>query len=126
MVVEIGEAREQLGRDTWRLAEEFANNMKHDKRPFYIVYAAKYDPHVSTTLGTGAFKQAFKAYYQRPPAILGILVWYVDNNLGKFEFVPELSAPPDVPIDPNLLSDKASDASSRVMVQGEKLHALVS
>jgi hypothetical protein len=67
-----------------------------------------------------------KAYFSKPPVILGILVWYVDNKLGLFEFRPELSAPPDVPLDPKLLSDKASDASARVSLQGEKLKAIVS
>jgi hypothetical protein len=58
--------------------------------------------------------------------ILGILVWYVDNEKGIFEFRPELSAPHDVPLDPKLLSDKASDASASVAEQGEKLKVIVS
>jgi hypothetical protein len=67
-----------------------------------------------------------KAYYAKPPVILGILVWYVDNEKGIFEFRPELSAPHDVPLDPKLLSDKASDASASVAEQGEKLKVIVS
>lgn len=122
----IGDSREQWGLDVWHKAEEFANNMKREVRPFYIVYACKQDKPASEKLGKGVYRQAFKAYYDRPTAMLGLLVWYVSNTEGKFEFIPELSAPPDVPIDPSLLSDKASDASERVMVQGEKLKALVS
>ncbi len=109
-----------------QMAEDFANNMKHERRPFYIVYACKEDKGISNQLGRSAFKQAIKAYYDKPPAMLGILVWYVDHRKGEFRFIPELSAPPDVPLDPSLLSDKASDASERVSLQGEKLKALVS
>lgn len=126
MAQEIGESREKWGNDIWQMAEEFANNMKSEVKPFYIVYAAKYDPHSSEKAGCGVFRQTMKAYYTRPPAILGILVWYVDNAQGIFEFIPELSAPPDVPLDPSLLSDKASDASDRVAAQGQKLKVLVS
>jgi hypothetical protein len=121
MVQEIGESREKWGWDVWKMAEEFANNMKTEVKPFYIVYAAKQDKS-----NPSVFRQTIKAYYKRPQAMLGILVWYVDNAQGIFQFIPELSAPPDVPLDPNLLSDKASDASPRVMEQGEKLKAIIS
>lgn len=123
---EIGESREAWGWDVVRMAEDFANNMKQESRPFYIVYACKEDRGLSNQLGRSAFKQAMKAYFHKPPAMLGILVWYVDHRKGEFRFIPELSAPPDVPLDPNLLSDKASDASERVCAQGEKLNAIVS
>lgn len=126
MAQEIGESRESWGKDVWQMAEDFANNMKSEVRPFYIVYACKEDKGMSQQLGRFAFKQAIKAYYDRPPAILGILVWFVNHPMGEFSFVPELSSPPDVPLDPNLLSDKASDASSRVAEQGAKLKVLVS
>lgn len=126
MAIEMHEAREKWGRDVWQQAEDFASNMKDVDGPFYIVYSCKEDRGMSNKLGTAAYKQAFRAYYQKPPAILGILVWYVDKSKGRFEFQPELSAPHDVPLDPKLLSDKASDASERVSVQGEKLKALVS
>lgn len=81
---------------------------------------------MSNKLGRVAFKQAFKAYYEKPPALLGILVWYYDPMSGAFDFKPELSAPHDVPLDERLLSDKASDVSGRVATQGEKLKVLVS
>ena len=126
MAQEIGESRETWGWDVMKMAEDFANNMKSEVKPFYIVYACKEDKGVTQKMGRFAFKQAMKAYYSRPPAILGILVWYVNHPLGEFRFVPELSSPPDVPIDPSLLSDKASDASERVMAQGEKLNVLIS
>lgn len=117
----IGDKREEWSWDVMKMAENFVNNMKTEVRPFYIVYAAKQDKS-----NPQVFRQTMKAYYKRPLAMLGILVWYVDNAQGIFEFVPDLSAPPDVPLDPNLLSDKASDASPRVMEQGEKLTALLS
>jgi hypothetical protein len=118
---EIGETREAMGQAVWKMAEDFADNMKHEMRPFYIVFAAKPD-----RASGNRINQTIKAYFARPPALLGILVWYVDNSLGKFEFVPELSSPPDVPLDPSLLSDKASDASARVMEQGTKMGILLS
>lgn len=126
MAQEIGESRETWGKDVWRMAEDFANHMKAEVKPFYIVYAAKHDPHESQRLGRGVYKQTIKAYYAKPPALLGILVWYVDNKRGIFEFMHELSSPPDIPLDPALLSDKASDASDRVASQGEKLKVIVS
>ena len=124
MAQEIGESREAWGLSIMKMAEDFANQASSDGRPFYIVYAAKADRGMSNIMGHGVFKQAFKAYYQKPPAMLGILVWHVDHSKGEFRFVPELSAPPDVPVDPELLSDKAADASPRVMEQGKKLNVL--
>lgn len=121
MPTEIGTAREEWGRNVWLMAEDFANHMKSEERPFYIVYACKEDKPQSKRLGYPVFKQAIKAYYERPPAILGILVWYVDNKRGIFEFKPELSAPFDVPVDPKLLSTDSKDLSARVAEQGEKL-----
>jgi len=126
MPQELGETREKWSQDVWDMAEDFANHMKSDVKPFYIVYACKEDKGASNRLGRPAFKQFMTAYRERPPAILGILVWYVDNAKGEFRFVPELSAPHDVPLDPALLSDKAYDASDRVAAQGQKLQVLVS
>ena len=126
MVQEIGESREKWGWDVMKMAEDFANNMKSEVRPFYIVYACKEDKGMSNRLGKSAFKQAMRAYYDKPPMMFGILVWYVNHPKAEFRFVPELSAPPDIPLDPVLLSDKASDASDRVAAMGETLNALVS
>lgn len=126
MAQEIGESREAWGLDVMRMAEEFANSMSHEMKPFYIVYACKEDRGMSNKIGRTAFKQAMKAYFTKPPVILGILVWYVNHGASEFRFCPELSAPPDVPLDERLLSDKASDSSERVALQGEKLNALVS
>jgi hypothetical protein len=118
-MVEMGEAREQLGRDVWAQAEKFANEAKSDK-PFYIVYHAKW----ARGGGTPTLKWAMKAYSQRPAAMLGILVWYVDQAQGIFRLVPELSAPPDVPLDPSLMSGESKDAFPTIMAQGQKLNAL--
>lgn len=126
MSQEIGETREKLGRDIWQMAEDFATKSKDDGRPYYIVYACKEDKAASVKMGRLVLRQTMKAYYQKPPAILGILVWYVDKKIGEFRFEPELSAPPDVPIDPNMLSTDKDDTSERVALQGEKLGALVS
>jgi len=126
MAQEIGESREKWGQDVMKMAEDFASHMKSEVRPFYIVYACKEDRGMSNKLGRPVFKQAMKAYYSRPPAMLGILVWYVNHREGEFIFIPELSSPYDVPLDPSLLSDKASDVSERVASQGAKLNVLVS
>jgi hypothetical protein len=123
---EIGESREKWGWDVMKMAEDFANNMKSEVKPFYIVYAAKLDPHQSKKMGRGVFKQALKAYYTRPAPMLGILVWYVNHPLSEFRFCPELSAPFDVPVDPSLLSEKAEDALVAVMEKGKELNVLAS
>ncbi len=120
-MITVGDVREKWATDVWEKAEDFANHLKHEDRPFYIVFACKPDKS-----NPDRFYQGIRAYYQRPPLILGILVWYVDNSKGIFQFVPELSAPLDLPTDPNLLSDKAEDMSPRVAAQGEKLNVLLS
>jgi hypothetical protein len=126
MAQEIGESREIWGWDVMKMAEDFANNMKSEVKPFYIVYAAKLDPYQSKKMGRGVYKQAMKAYYTRPAPMLGILVWFVNHPLGQFMFMPELSAPPDVPVDPSLLGEKAEDALPTVMEKGKALNVLVS
>lgn len=126
MSIELGEARERLGMDVLALVEDFVVNMKDEREPFYVVYACKEDRGMSQKLGTPAFKQAIRAYKERPPEILGILVWYVDNSRGEVRFVPELSAPYDIPLDPELLSDKASDACGSIMEKGKKLNVILS
>lgn len=125
MTQEIGESREAWGKDVWDKASDIALNAKASDRPFYIVYACKEDKAMSNQLGKVAFKQAFNLYKQKPPLILGILTWYVDQT-GELWFKPELSAPYDVPVDPNLLSDKTSEVFESVADQGEKLNVLVS
>lgn len=126
MAQEMGESREAWGRDVVKMAEKFANEMKNEVKPFYIVYACKEDRPSSVKLGRTVFRQTMKAYYQRPPAMLGILVWFVNHPLGEFRFMHELSAPPDVPLDASMLSDKPEDASPRVAEQADKLNVLVS
>lgn len=121
MAQEIGESREQWGLAVWQQAEEIANRLKSDEKPFYIVFAAKED-----RAKPGTFRQAFRMYRQRPPQLIGILVWYVDNKQGIFRLVPELSIPPDVPIDEKLLSKDSKDASTAVMEVGQSMGVLLS
>lgn len=121
MTQTIGESREQWGMDVWNEAEKHANALKHDREPFYIVYAAKQD-----RKEPGKFRQAFRFYRQIPPKILGLLVWKVDHPKGIFELVPELSLPPDVPVDPTLLSEKKEDSFTSIMEVGEKMGVLLS
>lgn len=126
MAQEIGESREAWGRDVMALAEDFASHMKHEEKPFYIVYACKMDPHETKRLGRTAFKQTLKAYFEKPPALLGILVWYVDHRKGIFRFEADCSAPYDIPVDPSLLSEKADDALTTVMEKGKAMNVLLS
>ncbi len=121
MAQEMGESRDAWGMNVWAKAEEMANALKRDVKPFYIVYAAKQDK-----AEPGVYRQAFRMYRQRPPKIIGLLVWYVDNAQGIFQFVPELSIPPDVPIDPTLLSKDEKDMSPALMEVGEKMGILLS
>ena len=121
MAQEIGESRDAWGKDVWAKAEEFANALKSDKKPFYVVFAAKQDKS-----NPGVFRQAFRFYRQRPPKLIGVLVWYVNHNEGVFKLVPDLSIPPDVPLDPSLLSDKSGDASPELMEVGQKMGIILS
>lgn len=121
MAQEIGESRDAWGLDVWRKAEEYATALKSDKEPFYVVYAAKQDRQYQN-----AFRQSFRFYRQRPPRLIGILVWYVDHVQGIFRLVPELSIPPDVPLDPALLSKKESDSFASVMKTGEQMQVILS
>lgn len=131
MPQEMGETRDALALDCWRKAESIAHERKNDVKPFYIIYAAKPDPalagaNVRGTIASGGIRQCFRISYDRPPFVLGMLVWFVNNPMGVFEFVPSLSSPPDVPLDPSLLSDRSEDQSTRVMEQGQKRKILVS
>lgn len=121
MAQEIGESREQWGQAVWAQAEEIANTLKSDEKPFYIVFAAKQDK-----ASPGTFRQAFRMYRQKPPKLIGVLVWYVDNAKGIFRLMPELSIPPDVPIDPSLLSKDSKDSSTAIMEVGQSMGVLLS
>lgn len=121
MAQEIGESRDAWGSDVWNKAEQFANTLKSDRKPFYVVFAAKQDKSQP-----GVFRQSFRFYRQKPPKIIGLLVWYVDHARGLFKFMPELSIPPDVPIDPELLSKDSKDASPDLMEVGQKMGILLS
>lgn len=126
MAQEMGESREAWGRDVVKMVEDFASKMKAEVKPFYIVYACKEDRPASAKLGKTVFRQTLKAYYSRPPAMLGILVWFVNHPTGQFNFLPELSAPPDVPLDTALLSDRPSDSFGHIAAKGKDLKVLVS
>lgn len=117
----ISEGREAWGMDVWKKAEEFANQLKSDDKPFYVVFAAKQDKS-----NPNAFRQAFRFYRQRPPKILGLLVWFVDHMKGIFRLVPELSIPADVPLDPDLLSTKKEDSFGSLMEVGESMGVVLS
>jgi len=128
---ELGETREEMAWGIWRQAEAIANEHKKLKKPFYIVYAAKPDPAlqgaiVNGLVASGGIRQSFRLTHDRPPPLLGVLVWYVDNAQGIFEFQPQLSSPPDVPLDPSLLSTRSEDQLYGVMDQGKKMKVLVS
>lgn len=126
----IGETRAPLAVDMWNKVEEVANKMKHIDKPFYIVYYAKPDPNLKGAQGDGktaigGLRYTIKMYYQRPPFILGLLVWKVDNAKGLFEFIPELSSPPDNPIHPSLLSTRAEDKSAVLMGKAKQMNKII-
>jgi len=119
MVQEIGETRNQMGRDLVAKVEQIVGEMRGQKEPYYIVYHAKKDKFKPNTINA-----AIRMYREVPMGILGILVWYVDNAKGIFEFKPHLSSPPDVPVHPLILSTKKSDFSPRVANQGKILQVV--
>lgn len=121
MAQEMGESREAWGADVWKMAEGFANNLSKEEKPFYIVYACKPDK-----IKKGVFRQTMKAYYNRPQPILGILVWYVNHPTGEFRLVPELSSPPDIPLDQSLLSTDSQDSFADISARGKNLNVLLS
>jgi len=121
MPQEMEETRTAMGWGVWHQAEKIADKMKAESSPFYIVFAAKPDKYDRRVIRAG-----FHCYANKPPMLLGLLVWYVDNMKGIFRFDSELSSPPDVPIDPKDLSDKASDVSERVAKKGKDLGVILS
>lgn len=131
MVQELGETRDALALATWNKAIEIANDHKKEKKPFYIVYAAKSDPGlqgavVNGLVASGGLRQTFKLTHSRPQVFLGQLVWFVNHATGEFRFLPELSPPPDIPLDPSLLSTRSEDQLYSVMDTGKKMNVLVS
>jgi hypothetical protein len=131
MAQEMGETRDSMAQDCWDRAEQIASVRKKDDKPFYIIFSAKPDPglkgaKVRGLYAAGGIRQTFKLSYDRPPFVLGMLVWYVNNPMGIFQFVPELSSPPDIPLDPSLLSDRKEDQFCNVMEKGKSIKILVS
>ena len=117
---EMGEVRDPMCRGEMNVIYDFINNMKHIDRPFYVVYSADVDHLVPNKIN-----RAIKAYYQQPPKMLGILVWYVDNKLGIADFRPDLSMPFDIPIDPSILSDDPRDMAVSVAEQGKQSNLIL-
>lgn len=117
----LGDVREEMAQGCMSYVENFVNNMKHIKEPFYVVYYAEID-----RFNPNRINQTVRAYHQKPPFILGILVWFVDNTNGVFRFVSSLSSPKDIPLIPEMLSDKKEDQIPSIMEKGEKLNVLVS
>lgn len=127
----MGDTREELALAVWNKAIAIANDYKKEKKPFYIVYAAKPDPNlkgavIDGQVASGGIRQSFRLLHERPQLLIGQLVWYVNNALGIFQFLPELSPPPDIPLDPSLLSTRSEDQLYGVMEQGKKVNVLVS
>lgn len=131
MVQEMGETRDALAMATWIKAEKIAHDHAKEKKPFYIVYAAKPDPGlagavVDGIVAAGGIRESFRLTHNRPQAILGQLVWFVNNAMGEFQFLPDLSFPPDIPLDPYLLSDRSEDQLYSIMDKGKQMKVLVS
>ena len=128
---ELGETREAMGWAVWHKAEEIATKNAKDPKPFYILYAAKPDPKLKGRTHDGkviegGIRDTYLTSYSRPQPALGQLVWYVDNAQGIFELVAELSLPPDIPVDPSLLSTRSEDQLYSVMQKGKENKVLIS
>lgn len=121
MVQELGETRDAMAAGCMKYVEDYVSKMKHETEPYYLVYCAR-----ENNMNLGEIRQTIKAYRQKPPALIGVLVWYVDNKLGLMEFRPDLSAPWDIPSNPETLSDKSEDKFIRVMERGQQLKILTS
>jgi hypothetical protein len=121
MPLHIGEVREELSYECIERVEEYANKHKKFRQPFYIVVCAKTD-----RLKHGQINATIQHYFERPPAMLGLLVWYADSQKGILDFLPELSFPPDIPLDPSVLSTKSSDFVPSIAEKGEKAKVLLS
>lgn len=130
MSEELGAVREAMAQDCWAKAEQIAHERKNDVKPFYIIYFAKVDPALcgADAWGkhiAGGIRQSFRLSYDRPPFVLGMLVWFVNNPMGVFEFVPELSSPPDIPLDPSLLSTRSEDCSYAVADKAKEMNKII-
>lgn len=111
------EVREAMSQGCVDYVMDFIDNMRHIKEPFYAVYCADVD-----RLNANRINHTVKAYHGKPPEMIGILVWYVDNRLGICDFRPDLSAPPDMPINPAFLSDDPKDLIVSVAQQGKRIN----
>lgn len=120
-MVLMGDVREDMARGCMNYVEDFVNGMKHIQEPFYVVYHANTD-----RFNPKRINQTVKAYHQKPPAILGILVWYIDNPKGIFEFRADLSAPHDVPLNPKTLSENPKDLVGNLVNRAKQLPILLS
>jgi hypothetical protein len=130
MAVELGEVREKMAQDCWAMAERIAHDRSKDVKPFYIIYSAKVDPalvgsDVRGQRAAGGIRQCFRLSYDRPPFVLGMLVWFINNPLGEFRFVPELSSAPDSPVDPSLLSHRSEDQSYAMMDKAKEMNKVI-
>ena len=130
MAQQLGELRDAMAFDCCAIAEGIASDRAHDPKPFYIIYSAKVDPALAGADAwgkhvAGGLRQAYKLSYDRPPFVLGMLVWFVNGPLGIFQFVPELSSPPDIPIDPSLLSTRREDFSYAVADKAKEMNKVI-
>lgn len=130
MSEQLGEVREAMAQDCWAMAERIAHDRAKDPKPFYIIYSAKVDPALAGADAwgkhvAGGIRQAFKLSYNRPPFVLGMLVWFVNNPMGVFEFVSSLSSPPDIPIDPSLMSTRSEDRSYALMDKAKEINKVI-
>lgn len=119
MSQQLGETREPMCAGAMKYVSDFVSNMSHEKEPYWVCYCAR-----PNYLVPNQIKQTVRAYGKKPPACIGILTWYVDPIKGIFEFLPELSAPWDMPQNPDTISEKSEDRFERVMQRGQELEIL--
>jgi hypothetical protein len=131
MVDTLGDLRDAMAIAAHNKAASIANDLKNEVKPFYIMCVAKTDPHLRGAIvnglhTNGGIRESWRWTHARPPKMIGMLVWFVNNPLGIFEIVEELSLPPDIPLDPSLLSDRSEDQNYGIMQQGKNNRVLIS
>lgn len=117
----MGDFRESLGLEVCQTVEKYANKIPSSDMPCYIVVCAKTDRYKP-----GQINASIQHYKDRPPKYFGLLIWYVDRDKGILDFVPELSLPPDIPLDPKDMSTDPKDAYSRIVDMGQSSGVILS
>ena len=117
----MADFREALVMETVERVSKYADLIPDSESPCYIIVAAKPDKNKP-----GKINATMQHYLERPPVIIGLLVWYVDKQKGLLEFVPELSLPPDIPLEEKHVSKDSKDSFARISEVGSRAGIILS